>query len=271
MKGDRMGELAAICYVDLCRAATYVSKDDMTAIRQVVPDVENELIDKLFDIHRPADVDSLSTSLGVYIDHRSLMADCIVAMFRLDTQKTIYSLIPTCFDHGAPTIFKLSVVKAAVAIASEENNLPWIPAISELYLPLCTRIRKLFLEFFTRDFRDKSSASTALASSSASALSAAADSGLGAFSSATSSSSVVSTRKTLTNNLVDKRNNRKDGRTAAQERFELILDVLRLYQTDPKLAIQVSLSCECNSWSRLTLLYDRAKWKIDLIKMQLSW
>ncbi|OAD05753.1 hypothetical protein MUCCIDRAFT_137611, partial [Mucor lusitanicus CBS 277.49] len=189
MKGDRMGELAAICYVDLCRAATYVSKDDMTAIRQVVPDVENELIDKLFDIHRPADVDSLSTSLGVYIDHRSLMADCIVAMFRLDTQKTIYSLIPTCFDHGAPTIFKLSVVKAAVAIASEENNLPWIPAISELYLPLCTRIRKLFLEFFTRDFRDKSSASTALASSSASALSAAADSGLGAFSSATSSSS----------------------------------------------------------------------------------
>ncbi|KAL7311910.1 Ras GTPase activating protein ira2 [Mucor circinelloides] len=208
MKGDRMGELAAICYVDLCRAATYVSKDDMTAIRQVVPDVENELIDKLFDIHRPADVDSLSTSLGVYIDHRSLMADCIVAMFRLDTQKTIHSLIPTCFDHGAPTIFKLSVVKAAVAIASEENNLPWIPSISELYIPLCTRIRKLFLEFFSRDFREKSDASS------------------------------VSSRKTLTNNLVDKRSNRKDGRTAAQERFELILDVLRLYQTDPKLAIQ---------------------------------
>lgn len=223
MKGDRMGELAAICYVDLCRAATYVSKDDMTAIRQVVPDVENELIDKLFDIHRPADVDSLSTSLGVYIDHRSLMADCIVAMFRLDTQKTIHSLIPTCFDHGAPTIFKLSVVKAAVAIASEESSLPWIPSISELYLPLCTRIRKLFLEFFTRDFREKASADTAAAAA------------------AGASSSSVSSRKTLANNLVDKRSNRKDGRTAAQERFELILDVLRLYQTDPKLAIQVSV------------------------------
>lgn len=208
-----MGELAAICYVDLCRAATYVSKDDMTAIRQVVPDVENELIDKLFDIHRPADVDSLSTSLGVYIDHRSLMADCIVAMFRLDTQKTINSLIPTCFDHGAPTIFKLSVVKAAVAIASEEISLPWIPSISELYIPLCTRIRKLFLEFFTRDLREKSDTS--------------------------SQNSSVSSRKTLATNLVDKRNNKKDGRTAAQERFELILDVLRLYQTDPKLAIQV--------------------------------
>ncbi|KAI8647143.1 hypothetical protein BD408DRAFT_358792 [Parasitella parasitica] len=210
MKGDRMGELAAICYVDLCRAATYVSKDDMTAIRQVVPDVENELIEKLFDIHRPADVDSLSTSLGVYIDHRSLMADCIVAMFRLDTQKTISSLIPTCFDHGAPTIFKLSVVKAAVAIASEVDSLPWIPSISELYIPLCTRIRKLFLEFYTRDLK---------ADSNSQHLS-------------------VSSRKTLATNLVDKRSNRKDARTAAQERFELILDVLRLYQTDPKLAIQ---------------------------------
>ncbi|KAI9476257.1 MAG: hypothetical protein EXX96DRAFT_293488 [Benjaminiella poitrasii] len=212
MKGDRMSELAAICYVDLCRAATYVSKDNMTGIRQVVPDVENELIDKLFDVHRSIDTESLSNSLGVMIDHRSLMADCIVTMFRLDTEKTVNSLIPTCFDWGAPTIFKMSVVKATVAIASEENRLPWIPSISVLYSPLCSRLRKLFLEFYNRDHREK-------------------------YDSSSSPHSSVSSRKALSNSL-DKRTVKKEPRSASvHERFELILDVLRLYQTDPKLAI----------------------------------
>jgi neurofibromin 1 len=213
MKGDRMGELAAMCYVDLCRAATYVSKNDMTAIQHIVPDIENDLIEKLFDLQRPADVDSLSNSLGVYIDHRCLMADCIVAMYRLDPEKALTSLIPTCFDNNAPTIFKLGVVKAVVAIASEENRLPWIPSISALYVPLCTRIRKLFLEFYNCDYREKSD-------------------GLNQYTS-------VSTRKALTSSI-DKRNNKRDVRSAvANERFELILDVLRLYQIDPQLAILV--------------------------------
>ncbi|KAI8079304.1 hypothetical protein BDF21DRAFT_493917 [Thamnidium elegans] len=208
MKGDRMGELAAICYVDLCRAATYVHKDDMLSIRQVVPDVENELIEKLFDTHHTSDIDALSNSLGVYIDHRCLMADCIVAMFRLDTEKTVTSLIPACFDRGAPTIFKMSVVKAALAIALEDNRLPWIQPISELYAPLCTRIRRLFLEFYNRDLREKVDFPSV--------------------------QSVVSTRKLAINGL-DKRTSNK--KSAANERFELILDVLRLYQADPKLTV----------------------------------
>lgn len=206
-----MGELAAICYVDLCRAATYVHKDDMLSARQVVPDVENELIEKLFDTHHISNIDALSNSLGVYIDHRCLMADCIVAMFRLDTEKTVTSLIPACFDHGAPTIFKMSVVKAALAIALEENRLPWIQPISELYAPLCTRIRRLFLEFYNRDLREKMDSPGA--------------------------QSVVATRRMAINGLDKRASNKKPD----SERFELILDVLRLYQADPKLAVLVNI------------------------------
>jgi hypothetical protein len=211
MKGDRMGELAAICYVDLCRASTYVSKNDMTVIQHIVPDVENDLIEKLFDPQHPADVDSLSNSLGVYIDHQCLMADCIVAIYRLDPDKALNALIPICFDNNAPTSFKLGVVKAVVAIASEENRLPWIPSISALYIPLCSRIRKLFLEFYNCDYRER----------------------------ADSPYASVSSRKPLTSSI-DKRSNKRDTRSAAtNERFELILDVLRLYQIDPQLAILV--------------------------------
>jgi hypothetical protein len=212
MKGERMGDLAAICYVDLCRAATYVSKDDTALIRQVIPDVENELIEKLFNARRSADTDVLSNNLGVYIDHRCLMADCIVAMFRLDPEKTINSLIPICFDNNASTIFKMSMVKAAVAIASEESRLPWIQPISALYEPLCSRIRKLFLEFYNKDVKDKLDSPSTYSS--------------------------ISSRK-ANSTTMDKRIQSK-AKAAVQERSELILDVLRLYQADPKLAVLVS-------------------------------
>lgn len=208
MKGDRMGELAAVCYVDICRAASYIQKDDFTSIRQVVPDVENELIDKLFDANHSSDLDVLSHTLGVFIDHRCLMADCIVAMFRLDAEKTVRSLIPTCFDRTAPTLFKMSVVKAALAISMEEKELPWIQPVSALYVHLCTRIRMLFLDFFNRDIREKQDHA--------------------------STHSSGSSRKGL---QLDRRSTNK--KTPVNERFELIVDVLRLYQADPKFAVLV--------------------------------
>lgn len=200
-----MGDLAAVCYVDLCRAATYVSKDDMAPIRQVVPDVENELIEKLFDGSSSANAQIMSNNLGVYIDHRHLMADCIATMFRLDTEKTIKSLIPICFDNGAPIIYKMSFVKAALSIASEENRLPWITSISTLYKPLCARIRNLFLESFNRDYRDTSS---------------------------------ISSKKATSNNT-DKRNSKKETRPLTHEKSALILDILKLYQVDPNMAVLV--------------------------------
>ncbi|KAG1177602.1 hypothetical protein G6F70_005649 [Rhizopus microsporus] len=199
MKGDRMADLAAICYVDCCRAATYIAKDDTTALRQIVPDIENELVEKLFDPHRPIGIDGRNNSLGVYIDYQSLMADCIVALFRLDVERTVNTIIPACFEFSAPTLFKVSMVKAAVAIASEENKLPWVPPVSTLHNSLCCRIRALFLEFYSREVREKSDTAS------------------------------QSSRKGM--------RPRRDTSAIPPERFELILDVLHLYQTDPQFAV----------------------------------
>ncbi|KAI8975358.1 hypothetical protein BDF20DRAFT_914298 [Mycotypha africana] len=213
MKGEKMGELAAICYVDLCRIATYAVKHTIATLREIIPDIEDELTDKLFDPHRQTDIESLSNSIGVFIDHRALMADCIVAMFRLDLDKTINSLIPRCFDENAPTIFKISVVKAALSIASDENRLPWIPHSSNLYTPLCNRIRELFLEFYDRDFKDKFDGPV---------------------------QHISSVRKSQAANI-EKRTVKREGRSGSQEKIELImnviLDILHLYQTDPKFAV----------------------------------
>lgn len=200
IKADRMAELAAICYADFCRAATYVSKDGMTTIHQMVPDIETELVDKLFDPHRIVHVDQRVNSLGVNVDHEALMADCIIALFRLDAERTVDTLLPFCFGFTAPMMFRTSVVKAAVAIASEGNKLPWIASVSTLHRPLCSRIRTLFLENFQREAREKSDATS------------------------------QTSRKTGTRP-------RRDTRAVTPERFELTLDILHLYQTDPRFAI----------------------------------
>ncbi|KAI9491357.1 hypothetical protein BDB00DRAFT_874401 [Zychaea mexicana] len=211
LKGTRMAELAAICYVDICKAATYVSKSDVSALRHIVPDIENELKEKLFDIQRPLIPDSLMGNLGIIIDHRCLLADCLVAMFRLNPRGVIHSLFPTCLDDRAPTLFKMSLVKACLALAAEENRLPWNPPVSALYDSLCGPLRRLFLDFTSRDPAKSETSSQNTTQSSG--------------------------RKTIINpSSIDKK--KRDVRNLiVTERCELILDVLRLYQTDPKLAI----------------------------------
>ncbi|KAI8137099.1 hypothetical protein BJV82DRAFT_547510 [Fennellomyces sp. T-0311] len=210
LKGTRMAELAAICYVDICKAATYVSKSDVSALRHIVPDIENELKEKLFDIQRPLIADSLMGNLGIIIDHRCLLADCLVAMFRLNPRGVIHSLFPTCLDDRAPTLFKMSLVKACLALAAEENRLPWNPSVSALYDSLCGPLRRLFLDFTSRDpAKSETSSQTATPSG----------------------------RKTIINPSIDKKSKRDVRTMISTERCELVLDVLRLYQTDPKLAI----------------------------------
>ncbi|CAO3650284.1 unnamed protein product [Mucor fragilis] len=213
LKPGRMAELAAICYVDICKAATYVAKSDASALRHIVPDVENELRGQLFDPEKPLIADSLMSGLGIIIDHRSLLADCLVAMFRLNPRHALRSLFPACLDQRAPTLFKISLVKACLAIASEENRLPWNPSVTVLYDSLSGPLRKLFIEFASKDYSKMDSGSINYGPNS---------------------------RKNIISNNANDKKSRKDVARVDQnsERLELILDMLRLYQTDPKLAIK---------------------------------
>jgi neurofibromin 1 len=210
LKAGRMAELAAICYVDICKAATYVARSDASALRHIVPDIENELKGQLFDSEKPLIADSMMSGLGIIIDHRSLLADCLVAMFRLNPRHALRSLFPSCLDRRAPTLFKISLVKACLAIASEENRLPWNPSVTALYDSLSGPLRKLFIDFASKDF------------SKVDVMNA-------------------GPRKTIISNPVNDKKAKKDVRLdQTNERLELILDMLRLYQTDPKLAIKVN-------------------------------
>ncbi|KAI9323567.1 hypothetical protein BX666DRAFT_2016762 [Dichotomocladium elegans] len=131
---------SALAEGHICKAATYVNKSDVSALRHLVPEIENELKDKLFDIQRPLIADSLLGNLGIIVDHRCLLADCLVAI------------------------------------------------------------------------RDPAKSETS------------------------SQSATPGPRKAIINPNLDKKNKR-DQRLVYTERCELMLDMLRLYQADPKLAI----------------------------------
>eukprot|EP01113_Clastostelium_recurvatum_P009144 TRINITY_DN1436_c0_g1_i2.p1 TRINITY_DN1436_c0_g1~~TRINITY_DN1436_c0_g1_i2.p1 ORF type:complete len:2696 (+),score=879.69 TRINITY_DN1436_c0_g1_i2:238-8325(+) len=136
LKTGKVADAAAVCYVDICKAATFVSKSDMSALRYLVPSIELELRERLFD--------PKGDRAGSDVD---LMTDCLVALFRISPRKALSTLFPDCIVAEAPLHFKMVLVKGLLRIVQEGDQLPWTPTISEVYATMCGPLRVLFLDF----------------------------------------------------------------------------------------------------------------------------
>ncbi|RGB37714.1 hypothetical protein C1646_638789 [Rhizophagus diaphanus] len=179
LRGRTNAEVAAACYVDIFKASTYVARNEKSALRQIVTEMENELKDKLFDPNKPFPNEQ-------NIDQK-LMTDCLTALFRINPENTLRTLIPICVHEDAPNSFKLVLVKSCYSIAAEEPRLPWSPKINTMYPYLAAPLRKLFQD-------------------------------------------LINSRTTP---FDMNRHNRRNH----DERTEIILNILKLYRTEPYLAI----------------------------------
>nr|CAG8557750.1 86_t:CDS:10 [Entrophospora candida] len=136
LKGKALSDVAALCYVDICKASTYVSKEDISTFRIIVPDIENDLKDKLFDLYRPfPDEHNIN---------QSLMTDCLTVLFKLNPETTLNSLIPICLHVNAPNAFKLVLLKSCYSMALEEPRLPLNSQMEIMHSILASPLRKLF-------------------------------------------------------------------------------------------------------------------------------
>ncbi|ORY04201.1 hypothetical protein K493DRAFT_311429 [Basidiobolus meristosporus CBS 931.73] len=197
LRSSRLAEVAAFSFVDLCKASTYVSKVENAALKLLVPEIESELREKLFDPQKPF------LNYDDIIDQK-LMTDCLTALFRLNPEHALKSLIPICLQANAPIAFRLVLVKTCYTIASE-SHLPWNPSISTMYSTIASPLRQLFQENIARDKPD--------------------------------------IKKSLD------RKSRRSQLEEANDRFEIVLNLLKLYRTDPMLAIvneNTSTRCEEN-------------------------
>lgn len=146
MQASRTQEIAAICYVDLCKAATYISPNEDTILRHIAADVEDILREKVWDFSRTSAVDNLSSTLGYTISHQALVTDYFLARLCLDPKKTLSTLVPTLLEDDVPTVFKQAFVNSCLTIALEERTLPWNPTINLMYDSICAPLRRIFVQ-----------------------------------------------------------------------------------------------------------------------------
>ncbi|KAG2213997.1 hypothetical protein INT47_001268 [Mucor saturninus] len=146
LQASRTQEIAAICYVDLCKAATYISPNEDTILRHIAADVEDILREKVWDFSRTSAVDNLSSTLGYTISHQALVTDYFLARLCLDPKKTLSTLVPTLLEDDVPTVFKQAFVNSCLTIALEERTLPWNPTINLMYDSICAPLRRIFVQ-----------------------------------------------------------------------------------------------------------------------------
>ncbi|KYR01829.1 hypothetical protein DLAC_01846 [Tieghemostelium lacteum] len=133
LKIPKLADVAAICYVDICKASTFVSKSDMSALRYIVPAIETELKERLFNVTRQPEANN----------ELDLMTDCLVSSFRIQPRK-ITTLIPDCLSPEVPQHFRMVYVRSLLRIAQDLNTLPWNPTIVDAYSFVAGPLRSLF-------------------------------------------------------------------------------------------------------------------------------
>jgi neurofibromin 1 len=157
LQTTRNADIAAVCYVDLCKAATYVPPNNDSVLRSIAADVEVDLKEKVWDFSKPPSSESTLALLGYTIDQQTLTTDFLLSRIRLHPEETLKSIIPSCVEEKVPILFKLALVKTCLVIVEDENNLPWNPTISSMYDGLCTPLRQLFLRTIRLDLNSSAS------------------------------------------------------------------------------------------------------------------
>ncbi|CEP19674.1 hypothetical protein [Parasitella parasitica] len=188
LQTTRNVDIAAACYVDLIKAATYLPPSSECLLRSIAADIHTDLKAKVWDFTKPSSESTFAT-FGYTIDQQTLTTDFLLSRIRLHPEDTLLSIIPSCIEDTVPILFKLALVKTCLAIIKDENHLPWNPTISSLYDGLCAPLRRLFLKTIHMDLNSSPSSK------------------------------------------------KKETHSNHHNRVELLLDMLRLYRLDTKLAI----------------------------------
>ncbi|KAL1920332.1 uncharacterized protein VTP21DRAFT_1478 [Calcarisporiella thermophila] len=144
MRSSRLGDVASVCYVSICKASTYVNQSERSILRHIVSDVENDLREKLLDPQR------VQANSDNFVD-QSLMIDCLTSLYLLNPRTALRSFVSYCMLDSAPIVFKLVLSKTCLALSDEQQRLPWNPSLSQAYSTLASPIRKLFQEGLNRD------------------------------------------------------------------------------------------------------------------------
>ncbi|KAI8328834.1 hypothetical protein BC941DRAFT_216115 [Chlamydoabsidia padenii] len=136
LKSSRTADIAALCYVDLCKAATYIRPNDDSVLHHIAADIDGDLREKIWTSEHHPSID--------------LTTDYLLTRLKLDTAGTLATLVPSCVNDQPR--FKLALVKSCLAILEEEDNhLEWNPTLEDMAPTLCPILRQIFIQAVSSD------------------------------------------------------------------------------------------------------------------------
>jgi len=147
IKSSKLGDVAVRCYVDFCKAATFVAKSDISALRYIPPAVDVDLNERLFNQQNPF-------KRGDGTVDEPLMVECLKSFFYLSPRKIVNSLFTDCVASTSTPLFKRVFVDTLLQIANEQKTLEWNPTLSDVYSTHASNIRQMFDELLVsvRDY-----------------------------------------------------------------------------------------------------------------------
>ena len=137
-KKSSKGDSSVLCFVYVCKASTFVSKQDMPSLHLLVPDVQNLLQDRLLDEEHLIKNKDGNPDVA-------LITEFLVCAYRLNPRHFCTYILPLCLKGAV--ILKLSVSKAILRLAREGQVLPWQPTLESSFSSLTPSCRVLFQEF----------------------------------------------------------------------------------------------------------------------------
>ncbi|KAJ3221156.1 Ras GTPase activating protein ira2, partial [Clydaea vesicula] len=117
-KISKFVDISIFCLVEICKASTFCPKNDGMALRMIIPNMETELKERLFDQNRT--VNQMEKTDENILDIK-VLNDALTALYRLNPFTTLRTLVPFLLEWSAPVVFKVLLVKCGYTIVSEEN------------------------------------------------------------------------------------------------------------------------------------------------------
>ncbi|GLB34218.1 putative GTPase-activator protein for Ras-like GTPases [Lyophyllum shimeji] len=135
----KLSDMALVCLVDICRAATYANPDTETPLRMVAFDVAHEIKHALSSVPTRKPFWESDDEIDV-----AMYAEALVAVFRFLPEEDALSLFSTCVEPERSEAVKLCAVRACLTLVQEAERVKWQKPLDKLEDIMAPRLRVIF-------------------------------------------------------------------------------------------------------------------------------
>ncbi|KAF8076811.1 hypothetical protein FPV67DRAFT_1605221 [Lyophyllum atratum] len=135
----KLSEIALVCLLDICRAATYANPDIEVPLRMVAFDIAHEIKAALSSnpTRKPFWESIDEIDVAIY-------AEALVVVFRFLPEEDALSLFSICMEPERSEAVKLVGIRACLTLAQEAGRIKWQKPLGKLEDIMCGRLRSIF-------------------------------------------------------------------------------------------------------------------------------